>query len=138
MFRAELKEKLEKIFGVKKVTFDAPSDQFEQDTMFIEITNPRVKIGPAKVKARVTGAIVMYSQDNKMPYGFFAKRIEKADPLLTKKFFFFDVDQNKEDSPARLINISERRTSFVFLYEAQYDPNVDYIESFESSIESES
>lgn len=132
MFRKTLEERLKKIFGFEKVTFQAPSDAFEQDTLFIEIQNPRTRTSEAKVYARVTGQLIVYSQDNKMPYGFFNKRIEKAPNALTKDFFFFDIDVNIENSPARLQNISERRVSFVFFFTAQYDPNLGELTTLET------
>lgn len=131
MFRQELQEKLEKIFGFKKVTFEAYSDSFEQDTLFIEVQRPRTKTSEGKVYARVTGQLVVFSQDNKMPFGFMQKRIEKAKNELTKSFFFHDVDVNQENSPARLQNISERRTNFVFFFTAQYDPKLGEITTLE-------
>jgi hypothetical protein len=57
-----------------------------------------------------------------MPFGYFNKRIQQADHSLTKNLFFFDIDLNPLNSPARLVNILERRVRFVYLYKAQYDP----------------
>lgn len=132
MFRKTLEEKLKKIFGFEKVTFDAPSDAFEQDTLFIEIQQPRTRTTQAKVYARVTGQLVVFSQDNKMPFGFFNKRIEKAPNALTKDFFFYDIDVNVENSPARFQNIYERRVSFIFFFTAQYDPNLGELTTLET------
>lgn len=132
MFRRALQEKMQKIFGFEKVTYASPSDEFEQDTLFIEINQPRTRTSEGKVFAKVTGQIVVFSQDNKMPYGFFHKRIEKAGHELTKDVFFFDVDVNQENSPARMQNISERRTSFVFFFTAQYDPNIGELTTLET------
>lgn len=130
MFRKDLEEKLGKIFGLKKTSLNAASDQFEQDVLFIEIGSCKSKASDGEIHAKVTGRVLIYAQDNKMPYGFFTKRIEKADKALTKDFFFHDIDFNNESSPARLQNITERSASFVFLYSAQYDPNLGTIESF--------
>ena len=69
--------------------------------------------------------------DTRLPFGFFAKRIENADPELTKNFFFFDLDANALNSPARLQDISEIRGRFVFLYSAEYDPNQGELTSIE-------
>lgn len=135
MFRKALEARMKAIFGFEKVTLDAPSDSFEQDTLFIELQRPLTRTSEGKVFARVTGQVIVYSQDNKMPYGFFSKRIEKAGHELTKDFFFFDVDVNQENSPARLQNISERRTSFVFFYSAQYDPKLGELTTLEMECE---
>lgn len=131
MFQAELKKRFEKIFGFKKTTYDAPSDSFEQDTLFIEITDCKTRPSEGKVYARVTGQLVAFSQNERLPYGFFSKRIEKAKHELTKDLFFYDVDRNVVSSPARLQNISERRTSFQFFFTAQYDPNLGELTTLE-------
>lgn len=123
MFRSDLKNRLEKIFGFKKTTFSVPSDSFEQDTLFIEISECRSKAGFGHATAYVTGTLIVYSQDDKLPFGYFNKRIQKASPELTAPLFFFDIDINNVSSGARIQNISERRTRFVFLYSEQYDPN---------------
>ena len=124
MFRSELKEKLKDIFGFKKVTFSAPSESFEQDTLFVEIESANTRPSKGKkVYAKVSGNLVVFSHGAKLPFGFFSKRIEQADAELTSNFFFFDLDQNALNSPARLQDISEIRGKFVFLYSAEYDPN---------------
>lgn len=118
-----MQDKLKAIFGVKKVTFDEPGDSFEQDCIFVEILESQSNTGQGKATAKVSGALVMYSQNNKLPFGFFNKKIQQADKSLTKNFFFFDIDVDAQNSPARLQNISERRANFIYLYSAQYDPN---------------
>lgn len=133
MFRKTLQEKLQKIFGFEKVTFDAPSDAFEQDVLFIEVNQPRTRTSEGMVYARVTGQLVVYSQDNKLTYGFFNKRIALAPHALTKDFFFYDIDTNQESSPARLQNITERRASFVFFFSAQFDPKLGELTTLETS-----
>lgn len=124
MFRAELAEKLSQIFGFKKTTYDAPSPgTFEQDTLFIEINEANSRVTEGKTFSKVTGAIVCFSQMEKLPFGFFNKKIQQASPTLTKSFFFFDIDLNPANSPARVQNITERRSRFVYLYSGQYDPD---------------
>lgn len=118
-----MSSKLKTIFGVKKVTFDEPGESYEQDTLFVAIEECQSRATQGKAFAKVTGAIVMFSQHDKLPYGFFAKRVAQAPLEATKSFFFFDVDVDVLSSPARQHNISERRTRFVYLYSAQYDPN---------------
>lgn len=135
MFKKELESKLKKIFGFEKVTFNAPSDSFEQDTLFVQIDNPRTRTSEGKVYARVTGKIFAYSQDDKLTYGFFNKRIDKAVHSLTKDFFFYDIDMNEDNSPARLQNITERRASFVFFFAAQFDPNLGELTTLNTEIE---
>lgn len=123
MFRPELQKTLAAIFGVAKTTYDAPSDQFEQDVLFVDVTDCKSNAGQGKVTAKVTGTLTMFSQANRLPFGFFNKKISQAAFALTKSIFFFDIDVDVAASPARIQNISERRTSFVFLYSAQFDPD---------------
>lgn len=128
MFKASLEKKLKAIFGVSKVTFNAPSDAFEQDCIFIELEGaPLISTGggsaKAQERAKVTGSIVMFSQDNKLPYGFFNKRLEQASATDKAGLAFYNLDQDVASSPARIQNIHERRCRFVFFYKGEYDPN---------------
>ena len=136
MFRNEMMDKISQIFGLRKTTFDAPSvnpntGSFEQDTMFIEVTESNARVTEGIAYAKVLGSLVVFSQMDKMPFGFFNKRIQQADPSLTKDFFFFDIDLNPAQSPARFQNITERRVRFVYLYKAQYDPEHGSLTSVE-------
>jgi hypothetical protein len=121
---------------MRKTTFDAPSmnssdGSFEQDTLFIEVNECPARITEGMAYAKVSGSIVVFSQMDKMPFGYFAKRIQQADQSLTKDIFFFDIDLNPMNSPARLQNITERRCRFVYLYSAQYDPEHGELTSLE-------
>lgn len=131
MFRKEMKEKLKAIFGVREVSFDFPGDNFEQDVLFVDVIESRTNAGQGTVRAKVTGSIYMFSQVDKLPYGFFTKKLQQADAELKKDFFFHDLDTNALNSPARMQNISERRGSFVYLYSAQYDPEQGELTSVE-------
>lgn len=135
MFRDEMASTLSKIFGFKKVTFDAPavssSGTFEQETLFIELSEPNMRVTNGKAFGKIIGSLVVFAQVDKMPYGYFAKRIQQADKSLTKPFFFYDIDLNPVSSPARFQNITERRVRFVYLYSAQYDPSHGSLTSIE-------
>lgn len=128
-------QKLTQIFGFKKTTYSAPSagpdGSFEQDTLFIEINECRSRVNAGKAYARVLGSIVVFSQMEKLPFGFFTKKIEQASHSATKDFFFFDIDLNPISSPARIQNIAERRVRFVYLYQGQYDPSHGELTSLE-------
>lgn len=130
MFRKDLQRRLEAIFGIPKTTFLAPSGEApEQNTMFIEVSASNARVGGGRETARVEGTLVVFAQGDALPFGFFNKAIERADPALTKPLFFFNIDT---DVPGdRMQNIHERRTSFVFLYDAQYDPNQGSITELE-------
>lgn len=126
MFRNDLLRRLEKIFGLKKTVYWKASESHEQDTLFVTVLDarPRMSSGQGgRETAVVNGLITVYSQDNRLPYGFFSKAIERAAADVVKPFFFFDIDVDLQNSPARQHNIHERQASFVFLYDAQYDPN---------------
>jgi hypothetical protein len=136
VFRSELSHKLSQIFGFKKTTFDAPSvnstsGSFEQDVLFVEINECSSRITNGKSYARVSGSLIVFSQVEKIPFGFFSKKIQQAESNLTKNFFFYDIDLNPANSPARIQNITERRIRFVYLYSAQYDPEHGSITSLE-------
>lgn len=141
MFKKEMQEKLKAIFGVSKVTFSSPGQSLEQDCIFVEIDNCKANTGQGVASARVSGSISIFSQYEKLPFGFFSKRIQQADPRHTKAFFFFDTDVEKQISPtsaeAPTQNIAERRASFVYLYSAQYDPNQGEITSLVADVEFE-
>lgn len=121
MFRADLKDKLENIFGYRKTTFLAPSDQFEQDTLFIQIDEAHPKVTEERATAKVMGTLTVFAQAQKFPFGSLSKKIEEASANLTAPFFFFDIETDVANSPARLVNIVERRTRFIFLYSETYD-----------------
>ena len=133
MFRNDLKTKLENIFGFKKTTYDAPSDQFEQDVLFISISNCFGRISGESALMKIAGSITVYSQDDKLPYGFFQRKLEKADPEYSKDLFFTNFDTDLDNSPARTMNIHERKCDFVFLYKQQVDPNKGKLTSLEIS-----
>ncbi len=122
MFRKEMAAKLARIFGIAKVSFDEPGESFEQDTLFVVVEECLSRATQGQAYAKVTGAVVIFSQRDKLPYGYFAKKLAQASVDDTKSFFFFDVDVDALNSPAREVNKSERRARFVYLYSAQYDP----------------
>lgn len=139
MFRKDLIRRFENIFGFEgRTTFNAYSQEFEQDTLFIEIDSARPKISGANgglETARVVGQMVVFSQDEVLPYGVFAKKIELAKAEDKSPLFFYDMDVDVPSSPAREQNIHERRCSFIFLYNSQFDPDKGELTSLELTIE---
>lgn len=131
MFRKDLSDRLEAIFGFRKTTYQAPSDQFEQDTLFIQIDECHSRATEGTATSKVMGTLTVYTQHDKMPFGFFNKRIQQADAETVKPLFFFEIEQDIANSPARIQNISERRTRFQFLYSEQYDPNQGVLNELE-------
>lgn len=133
MFRQELLENLSKIFQLRKTTTQAPSDAFEQDTLFVQINSAPSRVTKDKVTSRVEGTLIVFSKENALPFGFFNKAIEQAPVAYKKDLFFSAIDQDVATSPARMVNIHERRTNFLFLYSGQYDPNKGEITTVEFS-----
>jgi hypothetical protein len=117
----KLKTDLQKIFGVKRVTFDMPEDgdSVEQDCLFISVDTGGTRAGEGQLKHKISGTLRIYCENEKAPPGFFAKRIEEADSALTKPFFFYDVEQ----VTPRYQNISERSARFLYLNLEQYNPS---------------
>lgn len=136
MFRDELSQKLSAIFGFKKTTFNAPSvdattGSFEQEVLFVEVDECKSRITQGTEIAKVTGSLIVFVQTNKMPFGYMSKRIQQADPELTKKLFFYDVDTNPNNSPSKIQNIQERRAKFIYFHSAEYDPEHGELTSLE-------
>lgn len=125
MFEKALEENLRGIFHVKKITFDAPSESNEQDVLFVQIAVSNSTIKDGAQIARVTGTLQMFSQNTKLPYGFFAKKLKEAKVSWTKPFFFFDFEENSN----RYRDICERTASFVYFFNSQYDPDLGTINS---------
>lgn len=134
MFQSELQSKLKQIFGFSKVTFNHPAmsgEAFEQDTLFVDVTESRCKVTKNRINAKVSGVLTIFSQSDKLPFGFFSKRIEKAAAQLKKDLFFHELDVQNLSSHARIQNISELRGRFTFLYTQQYDPNKGKLTEFD-------
>ncbi len=130
MFKVSLSEKLQRIFDLDKVSFDQPGESQEQECTFVVVENALTKIMDARQVARVTGKIHVFAQVEKLPYGYFAKRIAAADPGDTKDFFFYGFDENK----GTFRNIAERTMSFVYLFDSQFDPAIGILNELTLSI----
>lgn len=129
MFEATLKEKLKTVFDFDKVTYDEVSESFEQECMFVEVVSARTTIKDGLQLARVEGLIKVYANADKLPFGYFQKKIKEADPSDTMDLFFYDIETNAGVRN----NIKERSMSFVYFYSGQYDPNLGTITSIEIS-----
>lgn len=130
MFKKELTERLKNIFEIKKVSFDEPSDSYEQDVLFVSVSNSRERVSKDKVTARVDGILRIYTRNDKLLYGFFTKAIERAKASDKDNLFFFG-EQDVQSSPARMINLQERIINFNFLFSTQYDPDKGELTSLE-------
>lgn len=125
MFKKDLLGKLKRIFGVSKTTFNAPDYEApEQDCLFIEIESVRPRMtnkAGSQETAIVNGKLILFAQADRAPYGFFAKRIARADASDVRNLFF-EREDSPPSSPARFQNLVELNVTFTFLYDAQYDP----------------
>lgn len=127
MFEKQLASKLKKIFKVKKVTYDAPSESNEQECIFVNVVSSKNTIKDGKEIAKVEGVLTMFGSADKMPFAFFSKAIYQADSEDTKDLFFYEVDRNVLD----VQNIVQRTCAFVYFYSGQYDPDLGTITSVE-------
>lgn len=125
MFEAALKAKIQRIFDLKKVTFNEPSESMEQECAFIRIQTCKSNIKDGLQVSDVRGTIVVYANGDKLPFSYFQKKIQEADPDDTKDLFFFDIEANAQV----MQNIVERSMSFVYFFSGQYDPNLGTITS---------
>lgn len=130
MFEQALIEKFQKVFEVKKVTFDTPApDDHEQETIFIEVALSKNVIKDGKAMARVQGKAYMFAEHEKLPYGFFSKAIkEHADD--TKDLFFYEIEENTKLHH----NLSQRGFSFIYFFNSQYDPDLGTLNSIELEV----
>lgn len=131
MFEKELAEKFGKIFNIDKVTYNEPGESQEQGCLFIDIDSCNSTIKDGKAVALIEGNAYMYAPSDKLPFGFFAKCIRKADTALTKDLFFFNIENNNQ----RFQNIIQRGFSFKYFYRGQFDPEIGTITSITILIE---
>lgn len=131
MFKKDLKNRLSHIFELpvrfEAIDWEAP----EQDTLFVEIQRSRPRVQGNRITDKVEGQLIVVSQQEKWTFGMFTKAVERALPQYTKNFFFYEMDTVMPDSPARLQNLQEVRSAFVFLFDSQYDPDKGSLTSLE-------
>jgi hypothetical protein len=120
VFEKSLALKFQKIFGLAKVTYDRPGESQEQEGLFISITEAKNRIIDAREIARVTGTLHVFANSDKLPYGYFSKAIAEASADDKRGLFFYDGEENI----GTFRNICERKISFIFLYDSQYDPAI--------------
>jgi hypothetical protein len=120
MFEKDLKAKMQTIFGLKKVSFDRPSpDALEQECLFIDVSNARNRVSGGEAWSRVEGQCKVFVNGEKLPFGFFTKKIRMAAADLTQDLFFYNI----EDQTKIYGNIVERRFDFVYFWKGAYDPD---------------
>lgn len=121
-----LSEKLKRIFGVPKVSFDQENaDAMEQETLFVQLLSNRGTFGDGVERARVSGTAFIYAQQKKFPLNYMMKRIKNAEPLDVKDLFFSDI----EETDLVFQNLVRRSFSFLYFFSSQYDPDNGTLES---------
>ena len=137
MFEESLKSKLKRIFDLDKATFNAHgdladlhSDSKEQECLFIKIEKSNCAKKDGKFVAEVKGTISVFCNSEKLPFGYLTKKIVEAKPEDTKDLFFHDFEDNNN----LFQNICERTMKFIYLFEAQYDPNIGTLNELETEI----
>lgn len=131
MFKADLKLKLQNIFGVNKVNFDAPGESVEQETLFIEIEKSMNSIKDGRVTAMIYGNAILAGPSDKIPFGYLSKRIKQAAEADTNNLCFFQLETN-----TRIFqNLIQLGFSFVYFFYSQYDPELGTITSVNTNIE---
>lgn len=127
MFEKSLQEKLARIFDITKVSFDAPGEEEEQECIFVEISNSKCRARDGEASFEVRGKITIKASHQKLPFGLFARKIQIADLVDTKDFFFYEIEEN-----AKLYqNLVRRSCSFVYFYNGPLNPDLENIESVE-------
>lgn len=130
MFEKQIVESLKRIFDLKKVTLSAPGESPEHECLFVDVETSRVKISEGRAKIRATGRARIFGNSDRMPFGYFQKRIELAENADLIPFFFYDLEEN-----ATLFqNIAERSLSFVYFFDGQYDPDQGSLTSLEIEV----
>lgn len=128
MFEKALKDRMQRIFALNKVSFDRPSpDALEQECLFIEINNARNRVSAGQAWARVEGQCKVFVNAEKLPFGFFTKKIRMAEADLSRDLFFYNI----EDQTKIYGNIVERRFDFVYFWKGEYDPDQGELTSIE-------
>lgn len=133
MFKKELIKRLDAIFQLKQgSTFNAPSAEFEQEKLFVNVTGVVSQPRNKKICFKVEGFLQFFSQHEKIPFGYMQRALETASYENTAGLFLFQVDQEIANSQARMVNLSERRAQFVFLYSIDFNPNQGSLSSLET------
>jgi len=130
MFEKQLSSQLKRIFDFDKVSFDRPGESQEQEAVFIEVETAACKIKDKRQIARVTGKVHVFASLDKLPYGYFTKKIAEADVADVQGLFFYNFEENK----GTYRNITERSMSFLYLFDSQYDPAIGIINQVNLSI----
>jgi hypothetical protein len=113
------------------VSFDLPGESKEQEGVFVQVERSRNTIKEKQSIALVTGKIIVYANADKLPFGYFAKKIQEAAPADTKDLFFYDIEENA----GTYKNIAERSMSFTYFFNSQYNPERGVMNEVTNTVE---
>jgi hypothetical protein len=127
----ELKDKLQRIFDLKRASYDQPSlsdagvPVTEQQCLFIDVETPKFTVKDGRAVGRISGRGMVLAPNDKLTFGYFALKLKKAKYADTKDFYFFELDQN-----AKVIgNVVSRTFGFIYFFNSELDPNIGNIDS---------
>jgi hypothetical protein len=124
VFKKDLAERLHRIFGIPKVTFEN-SDDKEQNLMFVDVTKTSHHVAKkTEIGCIVDGLITVFAPNDKLTFGFFQKRLHTCDPEDGRLFFFYNLDQSNE----YFGNLIAIKCNFSFFFKAPYDPEAGVID----------
>ena len=130
MFEATLEAKFKTVFDVKKVSYSLPGESEEQECLFVEVESARNQVTDGNIKIVVQGKASMFANGDKLPFGYFAKKI--AEHLSdTKDLFFFDIEANSRIYQNKV----QRGFAFVYFFNSQYDPDLGTLNSIDIEVE---
>ena len=127
MYKKDLEKKLINIFGINRIIFAEPSEDKEQEVLFVNIASSNCKIKNDRILAKVEGQIIIYVNQDKLPHGFFIKKLNKASIYDTESLFFHNIDNNEQYAGA--IGLEKRTVDFVYFSNASYNPDMGEITS---------
>ena len=127
MYKKDLEKKLINIFGINRIIFAEPSEDKEQEVLFVNIASSNCKIKNDRILAKVEGQIIIYVNQDKLPHGFFIKKLNKASIDDTESLFFHNIDNNEQYAGA--IGLEKRTVDFVYFSNASYNPDMGEITS---------
>ncbi len=131
VFEFSLQTKLKNIFDMTKVSFDEPGESDEQECIFIDVSNAKQSIKDGRAYFKVSGKCHIVAPHDKLPFGFFHRKIKLADLADSKDFFFFDI----EESAKMHLNLVKRSFSFVYFFNTQLNPVDGTIESITTEVQ---
>jgi len=125
MFKKNMKAKLERIFDVHKVTFDKPGSTKEQNILFVELSEPKMRVRKKTAVGKVSGVLRIFNPGTKMPFGWWQQQLHKCVAADQRDFHFHNFDKSEQVTG----DIVERSCEFTYFFSEQFDPKSGLINS---------